>query len=231
MMTPFRQPIRANDSGSDVRAVKRTAGWFAKHGIQSARRMKINGKAGGAFIDFIKEIQSKHGLKPDGIYGLKTHAIVAPHFDLWGNQLYKRAKIRKTHPHQDPPLPRFWPLWVFWITHSPTSARWGIQPSLVPQVEAICAEFDLTVTAGWGGHPPHAFRSDHRVCLAVDLAGSLENMQRCNLWADGLRGHTFRWVGGPAHDADGVEPGHYNHVHLSWYRTKPTTIFGTSLFK
>ena len=34
-----------------------------------------------------------------------------------------------------------------------------------------------------------------------------------------------------AHVTSGVESGHTDHVHLSWYRTGPaTTIFGTKEF-
>jgi hypothetical protein len=117
------------------------------------------------------------------------------------------------------------------VSYPQTSFKWGLQPWIVPQVEAICETFGLSVTAGWGTHPPHDRLSDHRWGGAADLAGPLADMERCNLWADGLRAHTFRWVGGPAHDADGVEEGHDDHVHLSWYRFKATTIFGTSSFK
>lgn len=115
---------------------------------------------------------------------------------------------------------------------------WGLQPWIAPQVEAICKEFNLHVTDGYGGHPPHALFSDHRWGGGVDLAGAYDDMVRCTLWADGLksgfyrRGKVFRWVGGPAHDADGVEHGHGNHVHLSWFRLGPaTTIFGTPRFR
>lgn len=124
------------------------------------------------------------------------------------------------------------------VSYPEPHTKWGLQPWIVPQVEAICAEFNLRVTDGWGGHPPHAYFSDHRWGGAVDLAGSYSDMVRCNLWADSLesgfyqRGKVFRWVGGPAHDADGVEHGHGNHVHLSWYRLGPaTTIFSTPLFR
>jgi hypothetical protein len=123
------------------------------------------------------------------------------------------------------------------VSYPEPHTKWGLQPWIVPQVEAICEHFNLSVSAGYGGHPPHAEYSDHRWGGAVDLVGSLEDMDRCTLWADGLksgwfrRGKVFRWVGGPAHDADGVEHGHGNHCHLSWYRLGPaTTIFGTPGF-
>lgn len=113
----------------------------------------------------------------------------------------------------------------------------GLQPWIVPQVKAIVEHFGLQVTEGFGGHPPHGVHSDHGWGGAVDLAGPMEAMVACNLWADGhcadpfRPGKIFRWVGGPAKDSSGVEPGHDNHVHLSWYRTGPaTTIFETPEF-
>jgi hypothetical protein len=114
----------------------------------------------------------------------------------------------------------------------------GLQPWIVPQAQAIARRFGLRVTAGWGEHPPHARRSDHRWGGAVDLVGPVEAMNRCTLWADRYAadpyrpGAVFRWVGGPARDASGPEPGHADHVHLSWYRTGPgTTIFDTPDFR
>lgn len=134
-----------------------------------------------------------------------------------------------------PPLPAA----VFFPKDSyPRGPTWmGLRPWIVPQARAIAARFALTVTAGWGTHPPHAHRSDHRWGGAVDLVGSREAMIACTLWADALcadpfaSAKVFRWVGGPADDAGGVEPGHGDHVHLSWYRTgPPTTVFGTPGF-
>lgn len=124
------------------------------------------------------------------------------------------------------------------VSYPEPHTKWGLQPWIVPQVEAICDEFDLHVTGGYGGHPPHAYYSDHRWGGGVDLGGSLADMIRCTFWADTLEsgfyqhGKVFRWVGGPAHDHDGVEHGHGDHVHLSWYRLGPaTTIFTTTRFR
>ena len=62
-------------------------------------------------------------------------------------------------------------------------------------------------------------------------------MIACNLWADRYcadphrSGAVFRWVGGPAKDANGPEEGHLDHVHLSWFREGPgTSIFTTPEF-
>lgn len=55
--------------------------------------------AGDLFVKCVETVQHSHHLKEDGIYGKATHAIIAPHFDLYGVSLYKAAKIRK------PPIP------------------------------------------------------------------------------------------------------------------------------
>jgi len=228
-MVKWKQPIRSGDRGRDVSALKRL---FRRAKIKGYRHLARNDKAGAAFFVCLKEWQRFKKLKPDGVYGRATHAKTAPMFTPYEAWLYRTSKKRK-HSLQQPPLPRFWPISVWFMDNGGFRASTldGIHPCLVPQVRAICKRFNLRVTDGYGGHPPHATHSDHRVGLAVDLAGSLSDMQRCNRWADGLRGKVFRWVGGPAHDSDGVEPGHGNHVHLSWYRSHPTTIFGTSEFK
>ena len=121
----------------------------------------------------------------------------------------------------------------------PRKNTWnGLQPWIVPQAKAICAKFNLTVTAGWSDDTVHADRSDHKWGGAVDLVGAADDMNACTLWADEYKslvykpGVVFRWVGGPAPDADGVEAGHGDHVHLSWFLEGPgTSIFATREFQ
>lgn len=137
--------------------------------------------------------------------------------------------------HRVPGLPsRVW-FPNAWYPRPPT--RHGCQPWIEPQIDAIVKKFGMHRALGHGGHPPHGTYSDHAWGGAVDLMGPLQAMIDCTYWADRLcsgfyrRGAVFRWVGGPAHDANGIERGHYNHVHLSWYRRGPaTTIFGTPGF-
>lgn len=99
-MTPFRQIIRQGQSGSDVVAVKRAMQRMNVPGSGalnlSLRRRKF---AGASFTKCVKTLQRGHKLHQDGIYGKKTHELVAPHFDAYGRLLYRRAKIRK------PPTP------------------------------------------------------------------------------------------------------------------------------
>ena len=176
---------------------------------------------GDATVIDVKAFQESAGLTGDGKVGDLTWGALAQ-FAGGGKQL--------------PPLPATFkhPL----IPPYVTGTGWmGLQPWIVPQVKAICAHFGLQVTAGFGGHPPHAEHSDHGWGGGVDLAGPMDKMVACNFWADGLcsdphkPGMVFRWVGGPAKDATGVEEGHLDHVHLSWYREgPPTTIFGTPEF-
>lgn len=149
----------------------------------------------------------------------------------------QRSETRSPpRPKQRPPLPA---VVSFPDDAYPRPATWmGLQPWIVPQVRAIAQRFGLVVTAGWGIHPPHARRSDHRWGGACDLAGPMAAMVDCTLWADRYTadpyrsGRIFRWVGGPAPDASGIEAGHGDHVHLSWYRYGPaTSIFDTPEFR
>lgn len=92
-MTKFRQPIRKGNKGGDVLAVKRALKAMGRgHGVT------LNYVAGPNFVADIKAIQKKHNLHADGVYGLKTHAVVAPHFDKFGVWLYTHAKIRSLAP-------------------------------------------------------------------------------------------------------------------------------------
>jgi hypothetical protein len=177
---------------------------------------------GAATVKAVKAFQQAEGLMEDGKVGDGT----------WGALLGATG----VNPKQNPALPGSFshPQVPPYVTGT---GEHGLQPWIVPQVQAICEDFGLQVTAGFGGHPPHAEHSDHGWGGGVDLAGPMPAMEACNLWADRYcadphkPGMVFRWVGGPAKDSTGVEPGHTDHVHLSWYRTgPPTTIFDTLEF-
>lgn len=177
---------------------------------------------GHAAVESLKRFQQAHGLKPDGIYGPKTHALLLPFFTPYARLLYRGAKTR-SHSLQVPALPKriSFPSYHY----PPQSNYFGLQPWIVPQVKYLCKRFNLHVVAGWASSG-HAGYSDHYWAGAVDLVGSMEDMIACNLFLDKMRDHgILRWVGGPAHDADGVEHGHGNHVHASWYRNRATSIF------
>lgn len=92
-MVKYRQPIRPNDVGLDVLAVKRAMKKAPT--VQDASRLKLNRRAGAAFVHCIKALQHNHHLKVDGIYGPLTHNIIAPKFDAWGERLYNKAAIRE----------------------------------------------------------------------------------------------------------------------------------------
>ncbi len=170
----------------------------------------------------MRAFQQEAGLEPDGVVGPGTRAAL-------------EAVVQAVSPRLRAALPA---AVSFPADAYPAAAGWlGLQPWIAPQVRAICDRFELRLRAGWGGHPPHARRSDHRWGGACDLVGARAAMVACTLWADGLRadpwhpGAVFRWVGGPAGDADGPEPGHHRHLHLSWFREGPaTTVFGTPGF-
>jgi putative peptidoglycan binding protein len=212
--------LKKGSQGPDVVELKRLLQeWGKKHPLP--KPIAATPVFGVATELAVRAFQEAEGLDVDGKVGT----------DTWG-ALAKLAGAGK----QIPPLPGSFshPM----IPPYVTGTGWqGLQPWIVPQVRAICAHFGLQVTAGFGGHPPHAEHSDHGWGGGVDLAGPMDAMVACNLWADKLcsdphkPGMVFRWVGGPAKDSTGVEPGHENHVHLSWYRDGPaTTIFGTPEF-
>lgn len=170
----------------------------------------------------VRAFQEEAGLEPDGVVGPQTRAALD-------------AVVQAVSPRLRPALPT---VVSFPADAYPPAAGWlGLQPWIAPQVRALCDRFGLRVSAGWGGHPPHAVRSDHRWGGGCDLTGERRAVVACNLWADGLRadpwreGAVFRWVGGPAADAGGPEPDHLDHVHLSWFRAGPaTTVFGAPGF-
>jgi hypothetical protein len=217
MTAPFRRPLRLGAIGLDVVAVKRA---LKKAGF--GKGITISPRFGAIAVSDLKRFQHASSLKADGVYGAATHKKLAPKFDARGIWLLQHAKIK--HERQVPALPRFFSRPRGRLARG--SGQWGLQPWIVPQVKAICKEFGLVVTSGYGGHPPHAIGSDHMWGGACDLAGSRDAMVKATLWADEMRSlGVFRWVGGPAHDADGVETGHSNHVHVSWFNSHASSIF------
>ena len=98
-VTPFRQEIWAGDQGSDVKAVKRAMRAMKMHGSED---LVIDNIAGKTFITILNNILRSHGQRQDGKYGPKAHAIIAPHFDLYGISLYRKAKIRSRKPPIEP---------------------------------------------------------------------------------------------------------------------------------
>jgi putative peptidoglycan binding protein len=179
---------------------------------------------GTATAAAVKAFQSAHGLAPDGKVGDLTWADLQVAIAVHGAKQVPPLPAVFSHPNVPPYI---------------SGGGWnGLQPWIAPQAKAICVHFGLQVTAGFGGHPPHDEHSDHGWGGAVDFAGPAQAMIDCNLWADRYcsdphkPGMIFRWVGGPAHDANGPEPGHLTHVHLSWYRSGPaTSIFDTREFR
>lgn len=95
---PFLQAIIAGDRGRDVHAVHRTL-----HLHMGYRRITSRGdKAGHDFEHAIRTVQHLHHLHVDGVYGKKTHAVVAPHFDDRARWLYRHAKRRHRSEYVNP---------------------------------------------------------------------------------------------------------------------------------
>jgi|SRR4051812_13691444 len=215
--------IQQGADGPEVVELKRLLNiWGRKHPLPQS--LAETAHFGAAAVAAVQAFQRANRLDDDGRVGDLTWAAL--------ERLEAGAGGRPR-----PPLPASFlhaavPPYV-------TGSGWmGLQPWIVPQAKAICTRFGLQVTAGFGGHPPHAEHSDHGWGGAVDLGGPMASMVECNLWADRYcadphsKGMVFRWVGGPAKDSTGVEPHHENHVHLSWYREgPPTTIFDTREFR
>lgn len=210
--------------GRDVVEMKRRLKeWFASH--PPPVPFADTRVYGPGAVAAVKEFQRRNGLDDDGKVGK----------DTWG-ALRGEAPTPDSPAKQVPPAPArvSFPNMLY-----PRKDTWnGLQPWIVPQVQAICERFGLRVTAGWSDDTAHKPRSDHKWGGAVDLAGSAESMVACTFWADEYTnavykpGMVFRWVGGPAPDASGIEAGHLDHVHLSWYREGPgTSIFTTKEFR
>lgn len=99
-MVAYRQAILPGDQGSDIKAVKRAMIAMSANG---AGTMIVNNRAGTSFVQVLNGILHRHGKKADSKYGPDAHAIIAPHFDLYGKLLYSKAKIRDRTP-PPPPL-------------------------------------------------------------------------------------------------------------------------------
>lgn len=210
--------------GSDVVEMKRRLKeWFASH--PPALNFADSPVYGPPAVKAVEEFQRRNGLDPDGKVGERTWAA-----------LRGEAQTSLAPAKQVPPAPA---RVSFPNTLYPKRNSWnGLQPWIVPQVKGICHRFNLRVTAGWSDDTVHSPRSDHKWGGAVDLVGSNQDMIDCTFWADEYTsgvykpGMVFRWVGGPAQDESGVEEGHLDHVHLSWYREGPgTSIFTTKEFR
>jgi hypothetical protein len=200
----------------------RLRAWFAAHPPEVSF---ADGPVYGRFaVHAVEEFQRRSKLDVDGKVGR----------DTWG-ALRCEATTDAAPRKQKPPAPAqvSFPNVLY-----PKPKTWnGLQPWIVPQVKAICERFGVTVSAGWSDDTVHATRSDHKWGGAVDLVGRKKAMVDCTLWADEYTsgvyrpGLVFRWVGGPAKDVSGIEPGHLDHVHLSWFREGPgTSIFTTREF-
>lgn len=98
MATAYRQPIWPGDQGSDVKAVKRS---MVAMKVPDYEQLKLDNVAGGTFVRVLNGVLRSNHLPQDGKYGPKAHAIFAPHFDLYGVSLYKKAQIRDHSPQPD----------------------------------------------------------------------------------------------------------------------------------
>lgn len=97
MTVAFKQPIVAGEHGRDVMATKR-----ALRAMRFAHISLKRDKAGKAWEASIRSVQHQHALTVDGVYGPKTHAVVAPHMDAYARWLYTHARLRHHSDYVNP---------------------------------------------------------------------------------------------------------------------------------
>jgi hypothetical protein len=200
--------LRPGDTGPAVDDLKaELAAWFERHPPPPKLAFRASPGYGPAVTEAVRGFQRRTGLEADGVAGAQ----------VWG--ALAAARLR-----QRPALPR--------RVHFPAelyprgAGRYGLQPWIVPQVEALSLHFALQVTAGWGESPPHVRHSDHGWGGAVDLAGARYAMDSCARWAARYTAEPPRHGSVFRYSAD-----EGTHVHLSWYRLGPaTSVFDTAEF-
>ena len=86
-MQKLNRSIKAGDSGPDVLALKRALARARgkQKGVVPTRRF------GGALNRSLRRFQKLNGLPVDGVYGDRTHKILAPFFDAYGRRLLRQA--------------------------------------------------------------------------------------------------------------------------------------------
>jgi hypothetical protein len=84
----FRQPIVPHDRGLDVIATKRALHAMGFH------RLSLSRVAGPTWEHAVRTVQQRHHLHADGVYGRRTHAVVAKRMDDRAVYLYRHAAIR-----------------------------------------------------------------------------------------------------------------------------------------
>ena len=87
MIVPFVRVLKQGDSGDDVLAVKRALSRAGERpwGIGFTKTF-------GAYMGRnLKHFQTKHGLKPDGQYGPRTHEKLMHYFDAYGANIMVKA--------------------------------------------------------------------------------------------------------------------------------------------
>jgi hypothetical protein len=99
-MVNFKQVILPGDKGRDVVAVKRGLHFMGFKTFSVITR--FNNHANNNFEAAIRAVQHHHNLNTDGIYGERTHAVIAKHFDKYADYLYTHAKKRHRSGYVNP---------------------------------------------------------------------------------------------------------------------------------
>lgn len=92
---PHKRDVKLGTVGKDSLAVKRalSKAGFGKWGGWGSKQYLFGPYA----VKHLKGFQKKKSLKVDGVYGLSTHAKLAPYFDAYGRSLMGEVKIISTN--------------------------------------------------------------------------------------------------------------------------------------
>lgn len=88
LVPPLKRLLKRGMKGKDVEALQRA--------LKAAKATRINPPAhiyGPGTMQAVKRFQRENNLEVDGVYGPKTHAVLAPHYDAYGAWLITGEKV------------------------------------------------------------------------------------------------------------------------------------------
>lgn len=87
MAVPFCRVLRKGSAGTDVQAIQRTLRQL------DIRQSDPTGHYGEKTKEHVKEYQKKHKIRDDGVYGPKTHKLLAKRFDATAKDQYRTHTV------------------------------------------------------------------------------------------------------------------------------------------
>jgi hypothetical protein len=211
---PYKGTFKYGSSGKDCAAVKRCL-----KRLQKNNAIRLSRKFGKPAADALKRFQKNHDLTPDGVYGPKTHAKLAPRMRGYEVLLYKQAKPRAK-------------VRASWVITAPNADRAGkpTHQSVRDFVSKVAHEYGevLTITCGTN-HNRYVLgtnrESQHWQGNAADIAkygASLTKLGQAALRAAGMTKAQAAQCRGGVYNINGknilfntrVGGNHYNHLHV-----------------